>query len=464
MKYSFANTTASILLGAFALVGASQAQSNLMRNVDPTDANKLTPNAQLELNRIKSDSRISNVASVHLDSAAFNGNIVAINTGTTVVNLVKKFSEPTPDGGVSWAGQQDAYNYGVFYIKDGKISGTVTTRNGTFQISPLQGDLHAIAKLDKQLQQPKDESTQIPAGGGQGTGNHSDSAPSGLASPSLGADSAAAAVANPPVRILVAYSAHASASLGSQLIPQINQAIAQINLANTNSSVAFRAVLAGTIQVNYTGPYTASDALAAFRLMPDVLSAHDAQQADLMVMLEAIPANAEAGISAGINVTAANAFAVVSTAYMTSNLAFAHEVGHLMGADHPQADTTQNVFRFGHGYWEWQAPVFGSAYAECAHTIMSYAVSQSNGVQPVFGNTLPQCANDPRLAYWSSPTIYAHIPVGAPVILGGSLNDNAQVLNITGPIVTNFHLTALAPTRVPPPRNPPCSVNPRLCA
>ena len=464
MKLFFAKNAGIIILsllvsGELSVVHAQA--SNLMSSTRSVDTTTLTSKAQSEFNRLKADSHNSKVTSQHLDPLAFNGNIVSLVLGGKNIRLIKQDSSTAPDGSVIWIGQQDAYNSGVFSIKDGKVSGTINTRNGVFQIAPLEGDTHAIIQLDMPHNQPKDDTTDTPAGT-PGEKVSSTEVESEFAATML-ATSSAAAVTNPPVRILVAYSAHAAAALGSQLTSQINLAIAQINQANINSNVAFRAALAGTIQVAYTGPYTADATLAAFRQMPDVLSAHDSLQADLMVMLEAIPATLESGASVAINATASNAFAVVSTSYMTSNLSFAHEVGHLMGADHPQADTNQNVFRFGHGYWTWTVYSILSPAANCAHTIMSYTVAQSAGVQPWSGNVLPQCAPDPRITYWSSPTVYANTGSGAPIIMGATgTNDNAQVLNITGPVVTNFHNTVLGSRRVPPPGNP-CRTNPAAC-
>jgi hypothetical protein len=464
LRLSFRGRVVQIVVaGAIALgaVGSAQAQqSRLMANTANVDAATLSSNGQTELNKLKANRRNLRVTAKHLDVRVFSGNIVSVDVGGTTIRLVKQFTTVEADGSTTWAGQQDAYNSAVFSIKDGKVFGTINTRNGTFQIQPVEGDTHAILELDMSQQQPKDESEDIPDGHGYQGSTPELQPQGGIATQSL---STAATVANPPVRILVAYSAHAAAALGNQLSSQITQAIAQINQANVNSNVTFRAVLAGTIQVNYMGPYTASAALAAFRVMPDVLAAHDSMQADLMVMLEAIPDSAEAGLSAGINVTAANAFSVVSTTYMTSNLSFAHEVGHLMGADHPQPDTPNNVFRFGHGYWRWSLYSILSPAAQCAHTIMAYAISQSNGVQPSVNGILPQCAPDPRISYWSSPTVWANTGSGSSVIMGATgTNDNAQVLNITGPVVTNFHSTVLgSKSGIGAPN---CSTNPRLCS
>lgn len=449
---------AAIALG---IMGGAQAQqSSLMASTANVDVTTLSAKGQATLNKLKADHRNLRVTAKHLDARAFNGNVVSIDVGGATIRLVKQFTTAEADGSTTWAGQQDVYDSAIFSIKDGKVFGTINTRNGVFEIHPLEGDTHAIAELDMSKLQPKDESKAIPDGHGY-QGSSLESEPQG--SLTIESLSTAAAVANPPVRILVAYSAHAAAALGDQLNSQITRAISQINQANINSNVAFRAALAGTIQVNYTGPYTASDTLAAFRVMPDVLAAHDSMQADLMVMIEAIPDSAEAGISAGINVTAANAFAVVSTTYMTSNLSFAHEVGHLMGADHPQPDTPSNVFRFGHGFWQWSLYSILSPSAQCAHTIMAYAVSQSKGVQPSVNGILPQCAPDPRIPYWSSPTVRADTGSGSTVIMGASgTNDNAQVLNITGPVVTNFHTTVLgSKTGI---GTPNCKTNPRLCS
>jgi hypothetical protein len=156
---------AAMALGAFGSSAQAQ-QSRLIANTANADAATLSSNGQAELNKLKANRRNLRVTAKHLDARVFNGNVVSIDVGGTTIRLVKQFTTAQADGSITWAGQQDAYNSAVFSIKDGKVFGTINTRNGTFQIQPVEGDTHAILELDMSRQQPKDESEDIPDGHG----------------------------------------------------------------------------------------------------------------------------------------------------------------------------------------------------------------------------------------------------------------------------------------------------------
>ncbi len=457
-----------------AAIGGAHAQSaKLMVESSKADVTQLSTKAQAELRRVQSDPFAIGVTVTHLDSRAFYSNIISVTVGGQVLMFVKQGpSETTPDGSTVWIGKGDKHATALFSINAGQVTGSIRTMQGVYQITPLEGDAHAITLLRQpEIKDERERKEEV----------HPESSPVGTPEKmsytemesrllSMAPSSAAtAAVANPPVRLLIAYTSRALAVYGSvtALQQQVNLAIAGITSANQSDGVTFRPQIAGTLlPVTYTGASDANSALAAFTTMTNVMSAHDSMGADLMIMLDDLSANSESGASSAINATAANAYAVVAVRYMVSNLGLAHEVGHLMGADHPQADTTQNVFRFGHGYWWWSQLNLDSEVSFCAHTIMSYYISQSNNVGLTSVGKTPQCENDPRLDNWSSPNYYVNLGGGGSRIMGvTNSNDNAQVLNITGPVVTNFHLTTLTPPpRTGPPKPPNCSTNPRLCA
>jgi hypothetical protein len=98
------------------------------------------------------------------------------------------------------------------------------------------------------------------------------------------------------------------------------------------------------------------------------------------------------GIAAGIGVTAANAFCVVSTysTCATSNYSFGHEIGHLLGCRHdPYVDNNTTPFAYGHGYVN---------PSNTWRTIMAYVNA---------------CGSCPRLQYWSNPNVtYGGAPMG----------------------------------------------------
>lgn len=67
-----------------------------------------------------------------------------------------------------------------------------------------------------------------------------------------------------------------------------------------------------------------------------------------------------------INAPASHAFAVVGWRCATGNYSFAHEVGHVLGANHDRANASGSPYPYGHGYQ------FSLGSGERFRTIMSY--------------------------------------------------------------------------------------------
>ncbi len=101
------------------------------------------------------------------------------------------------------------------------------------------------------------------------------------------------------------------------------------------------------------------------------------------------------------------AFCVVANNCITTNLSFAHELGHLLGANHNEANDNSPPYPYGHGY----------IYAEENwRTIMSYNASPC-------GSFPDHCV---RIEYWSNPNVLHpmdSVPMGTV-----SLENNARVL------------------------------------
>jgi hypothetical protein len=109
-----------------------------------------------------------------------------------------------------------------------------------------------------------------------------------------------------------------------------------------------------------------------------------------------------------------HAFAVVPVNCATGVYSFAHEMGHIMGADHNEGKGTDSPpFLFSRGY---EDP------SKAWHTIMA--------------STTATCEADacpPRVLYWSNPLVnYLSKPTGTGAA------DNAQALNSTGLTVAAF--------------------------
>jgi hypothetical protein len=208
------------------------------------------------------------------------------------------------------------------------------------------------------------------------------------------------------VRVLVLYTPSAK-SLVSNIKNTVLTAVALTNQSFSNSNINYQIELAYVGQTNYTESGSYSTDLSRFRIvgdgyMDEVHTLRDKYSADVCVLLT--NESGICGIAAGIGVTDANAFCVVSTygTCATSNYSFGHEIGHLLGCRHdPYVDNSTTPFAYGHGYVnpskEWR-------------TIMAY---------------INDCGSCPRLQYWSNPNVtYGSEPMGT-----FNTHNNARVWN-----------------------------------
>ena len=404
----------------------------MFRALAQSEVGKISASQTAEIAKLRRSRDYKSVQIVHIDPDAFLGTVVNVKIGQREIQFKQDFLDTSNLPYETWSGSNpEKGETAIFTFAGAELVGTLQVVEGTFELNFLGDGLGALLEVDTSNFNRLIDRIAPP-----------EEAPSAPMSQTSFPEALGTTAGSTEVRILVAYSARAAAILGSSVDARIREAIGTINDANRTGSVAFTAVLAGTRQVDYNGPLDALSTLSAFRSMSDIKRAHDDTKADLMVMLEDFPDSEEAGESAGINVTAQNAYAVVSTKLMTSYLTFAHEVGHLMGADHPVGDTTQNVFRYGHGTWWWTQPDRNLFSVYCGHTIMSYSVMQSKGgSHPPF-----DCYADPRLKIWSNPDTHLAIPGTSTVVSWGNAqsSNNAAVLNTTAPIVAKFRNVKLA--------------------
>lgn len=144
--------------------------------------------------------------------------------------------------------------------------------------------------------------------------------------------------------------------------------------------------------------------------MDNVHSLRNQYMADIVVLL--VDDNQYCGV-ATLLAQQTTAFAVVNYQCATTNITFAHEIGHLMGAQHdPFVNDDNPHFDYGYGYVDpnnqWR-------------TIMAY------------GNACNNCA---RIPYWSNPNV--NHPITNQPMGTSSEHNNARVLNITQYDVRDF--------------------------
>ena len=203
---------------------------------------------------------------------------------------------------------------------------------------------------------------------------------------------------------------------------QINLAVAETNVAYSNSGITQRLRLVKTAEVSYAETGTIQSDLdrlthTADGYMDDVHGLRDTYGADL-VSLIVENGGAYCGVGWGMTTPsvafAPYGFSVVARGCSTGYYSFGHELGHNMGAMHDVAvDSGTTPYPYAHGYVN---------LAGRWRTVMAY----NNECQ----NMGFSCT---RIQYFSNPSLtYA----GAP--LGNASADNRQTLNNTASIVANF--------------------------
>lgn len=144
--------------------------------------------------------------------------------------------------------------------------------------------------------------------------------------------------------------------------------------------------------------------------------AREGERADLMVMIIDTHSGAPAcGLAQQVLATRETAFLAVERRCLAQHT-LAHEIGHLLGADHDPENVTLDPprFAFGHGYQ------FNAEDAPGWRTVMALECSDRT------------C---PRVNLWSSPLIqHGGVPTGSV-----DLHDNARVLRETKGVVAGFY-------------------------
>ena len=220
------------------------------------------------------------------------------------------------------------------------------------------------------------------------------------------------------------------------VLGKITQAVSDTNRSYKKSNVAQRLRLAHFDQTTYEETDDLLDALLAFPTLSGLIETRSRYNADIVVMLtKPVPRKGMCGIAHQMTGPPASsfcseAFAVVPVNCATSKHSFAHELGHVMGANHNIMFDTNgtpiqivNTFEHSHGF---------VSPTNRWRTIMSY---------PTAACVLPVCK---RIPYWSNPSVSYPPPKAATqvqpqtVFTGSELENNALSLNLTRGIVASF--------------------------
>lgn len=258
-------------------------------------------------------------------------------------------SEATATG-MAWKGTVDGYALSsvVFVVSSTQVLGTLYLPFGIFRIEALPDGSYLVQQLDESSnQRQKDDVVVEPDGPGA---RRSDNTRPRLAAVDDGTT----------IDVLVAFTKEAELRIGGEGKARltVDSLVAQTNDALFNSRVNTRLRLVHTTTVEYEETADSSLDLNRLRAISDsfldeVSTLRDEHAADLVILIpDAADANlcGRAFISTA-TATGISAYGIVKRACTGNGRTFAHEIGHLLGANHDWYITTSpGAFPFAHGF------------------------------------------------------------------------------------------------------------------
>ncbi len=311
-------------------------------------------------------------------------------------------------------------------LRNGSMSGLITTETAAFAIYSGPNGLHAVVELDPET---------MPACGGAPD-------PEGFCCPGhavadgapvtadMAAPFSAGTLANemPEIDILVAYTPASRRAAGGVdgIMSVIELSMDQMNEIFANSGIALRGRLVHTHEVDYVEPWSFLTSLNHLTYsndnqMDEIHALRDAYGADLVVLVR------EDGDYAGIawlmglprHSFQSHAFSVTSRSAAFGNRTFTHEIGHNLGAHHDRDHSATNSY-YAHGY---------------GHRFV--------GTDQVTYHTVMANAPGIRIGHFSNPNVLHR---GTPTGLADQ-SDNARVIqsnlnyavNWRAPMTATYH-------------------------
>lgn len=192
----------------------------------------------------------------------------------------------------------------------------------------------------------------------------------------------------------------------TQIENQIAFAVGRTNLAYANSSATHRLNLIYTGVASYAEPAAGVDSNALLGdfadtsdgLLDTIHGLRDSVKADLVSLIYEVDDGSWCGWgqtqeTANADTTDHRAFTVVQRSCAGSNLSYAHEVGHNMGASHDRANAGASSLTYNFGHIQ---PVPSLATTNPWRSVMSYN-------SPC--NTSAATGSCPRVPWFSNPTV-----------------------------------------------------------
>jgi hypothetical protein len=327
----------------------------------------------------------------------------------------------TPKGFV-WSGtiEHQAIGTASFSVVNETITGSILSGKGkSFRLRRHPSGVYLLEEID--LRKVPPEGKPAPISGVRGD-NANDPALDTCTTDS-GDD----------IDVMVVYTADALAGAGSAdaIESDIYLAVDQANQSYINSNIAQRLRLVHIAEVSYveSGNSTTDRDAVQGGLIPTVNSLRASHGADVVALItEALNLCGQGFTMDPVgNAFQDHAFAVVRRACMSlsGKHTLAHELGHLMSAEHDWDDNTfTSPYPYMHGHVE-ASPSAGSPW----RTVMAVDTHCTSGC--------------PRVLNWSNPNVsIGGIPTGAAS--GIHQQDNHRTLNNTARTVANFRCSSPA--------------------
>ncbi len=348
----------------------------------------------------------SSVTPMRLSLKSPPGESVAIKLpDLSVVRFQRSRVETTPGGILAWHSENPpSTDGGTIYWREGWMNGTLRIRGMTYMLtssSPTHGVL-VIYEREPSSHSPGGP-TLVPA----------DKEPrSEPPRPTSGVI--------PTIDVAIYYTT-ASRPYVSDIKTQSELRIAEVNQIFSNSQVGVFAKVVGSFEVPIAESGDSYTDLSAFQNNQFVRQQNSLLGADAAVLVTARSNDCGRSFQSPYGPTPANyAYSVIRADCFLNFWTSAHELGHLLGADHDDKSWRASSVRYAQAYFE--IPAYKQT-TPCFHTVMS---------QPdvhacySYGDFPQKTVWTQKIPYFSNPSVftnYSSHPIGV-----SSMIDNSRVM------------------------------------
>jgi hypothetical protein len=352
---------------------------------------------------------------IRLLRAPFSARISLVLPGGRTVTAIRRAFHDVDKQQYIWRGTIEG-NVGsvvTFSVVNDKVSGDIVTSQGEmYRVRYAAPHVHVIEQLDPSKFPPEERLLRRLRG---------------VLAPENDGKPVPAANGNTGIDVMVLYTPAAETFTNGtdSVISIINQAVDDANVSYADSGVnqAIHKVYAGKFA--YSEKADIGQDLGFLKIDAQVQGLRCLHQADIVVLITG-PTLSTGSCGAAYEMHDVStayrefAFAVVPANCATGIYSFAHELGHVMGADHNDATGTDNPpYPYSRGY---ESP------NKTWYTIMANRTT-----------TCTKNSCSPRILHWSNPLIsYLSVPTGVSEAAANPAN-NALALNNTASTVASFY-------------------------